>query len=146
MGFIDNAGIPTGLYAEYQNPNLAKQALANGIRNAYPQLFKAFPSPQSLPKTDLEGYFRQQTGKAGSVLDKILSTFRTLCSQADFAGVGVEPEKQPPKYIREEAEEGRVKVEPKIQLNIEIHIAPDTPDDKIETIFKNMKKYLLPNE
>jgi len=46
----------------------------------------------------------------------------------------------------EEGEKGRVKVEPKIQLNIEIHIAPDTPDDKIETIFKNMKKYLLPNE
>jgi len=145
MEFIDGSGIPTTLYAECQNPTLAKKALAEGIRNAYPELFKAFPDPQSLPKTELEGYFKQQTGKAGSVLTKMLSTFLTLCSHADFAGAGVALE-EPPKYRRGEAEEGRVKVEPKIQLNIEIHIAPDTPDDKIEGIFKNMKQYLLPNE
>jgi hypothetical protein len=36
-----------------------------------------------------------------------------------------------------------VDVSPKLQLNIEIHIAAETPDDKIEIIFKNMKKYLL---
>jgi hypothetical protein len=146
MEFLDSSSVPTKLYAEYQNPSAAKQALAKGIQNAYPELFKAYPNAQSLPKPELEGYFRQQTGKAGSVLDKILSTFLALCSKADFAGVGVAPEEPPPKYRREGAEEGRVKVEPKIQLNIEIHIAPDTPDDKIETIFKNMKKYLLPNE
>jgi len=146
MEFLDSSSVPIKLYAEYQNPTLAKKALAKGIRNAYPELFKAFPSAQSLPKTELEGYFKQQTGKAGSTLNKILSTFQTLCSHADFAGVGVEPEEPPPKYRREGAEEGRVKIEPKIQLNIEIHIAPDTPDDKIETIFKNMKQYLLPHE
>jgi hypothetical protein len=39
-----------------------------------------------------------------------------------------------------------VDVTPKLQLNIEIHIAADTPDEKIETIFRNMKKYLLTNE
>jgi hypothetical protein len=146
MEFLDSSSVPTKLYAEYQNPSAAKQALAKGIQNAYPELFKAYPNAQSLPKPELEGYFRQQTGKAGSVLDKILSTFLALCSKADFAGVSVAPEEPPPKYRREEAEEGKVKVEPKIQLNIGIHIAPDTPDDKIETIFKNMKKYLLPNE
>lgn len=146
MEFLNSSGVPIELYAEYQNPSVAKRALAKGIRNAYAELFKAYPNAQSLPKTELEGYFRQQTGKAGSVLDKILSTFRALCSHADFAGVGVAPEEPTPEYRREEAGEGRVKVEPKIQLNIEIHIAPDTPDEKIETIFKNMKKYLLSNE
>lgn len=38
-----------------------------------------------------------------------------------------------------------VNVSPGLQLNIEIHIAADTPDDKIESIFKNMRKYLLNN-
>jgi hypothetical protein len=145
MEFLNSSGAPTELYAKYQNPPVAKQVLAKGIRNAYTELFKAYPNAQSLLKMELEGYFRQQTGKAGSVLSKILSTFQALCSHADFAGVDVAPQ-EPPKYRREEAEEGRVKVEPKIQLNIEIHIAPDTPDDKIEKIFKNMKQYLLPNE
>ncbi len=39
-----------------------------------------------------------------------------------------------------------VDIPPKLQLNIEIHINADVTDDKIETIFKNMKKYLLTNE
>jgi len=145
MEFIDGSGIPTDLYAEYQNPTLAKKALAEGIRKAYPELFKAFPNAQSLPKTELEGYFKQQTGKASSVLEKILSTFKTLCSHADFVGVAAK-EEPIREYARGEAEEGRVRVEPGIQLNIEIHIAADTPDDKIEIIFKNMKQYLLLNE
>lgn len=146
MEFIDASGKPTELYARYQNPSIAKQALAEGIRKAYPALFKAYPNAQALPKTELEGYFRQQTGKSGSVLDKILSTFRTLSGHADFGGVAVIEEKPRREYERGEAEEGRVRVEPRIQLNIEIHIAADTPDDKIETIFKNMKQYLLPHE
>jgi len=144
MEFIDNSGTPISLYAEYQNPPLAKQALAKGIRNAYPELFKAYPNAQELPKEQLEGYFRQQTGKAGSVLDKMLSTFRTLCDNANFAGVGI-AKAEPPKKL-EGKEEHRVRVEPRIQLTIEIHIAADTPDDKIKKIFENMKTYLLPNE
>jgi len=147
MEFLDSSNVPKELYAEYQNPSVAKQALAKGIRNAYPELFKAYPNAQSLPKTELEGYFRQQTGKAGSVLDKIVSTFRTLCSLANFtvapAIKGV-PTREPVQLEGEE--ERRVRVEPRIQLNIEIHIAADTPDDKIETIFKNIKQYLLTNE
>lgn len=147
MGFIDSSSVPTELYARYQNPTLAKQALAEGIRKAYPALFKAFPNAQSLSKADLDGYFRQQTGKSGSVLDKILTTFLALCRRADFSGVPTVQKEPISGYERLEGkEEGRVRVEPRIQLNIEIHIAADTPDDKIEKIFKNMKQYLLPNE
>lgn len=36
-------------------------------------------------------------------------------------------------------------ISPNLQLNIQIHIAADTPDEKIETVFKNMKIYLLNN-
>ena len=37
-------------------------------------------------------------------------------------------------------------ISPGLQLNIEIHISADTPEEKIEVIFKNMKKYLLADE
>lgn len=147
MEFLDSSGAPIKLYAEYQNPKFAKKALAKGIRNAYPELFKAYPNAQSLPKADLDGYFRQQTGKAGSVLEKISSTFRALCSEADFAEAVEMPERV--ESLERELptkERYRVRFEPAIQVNVEIHIAADTPDDKIETIFKHMKQYLLPNE
>ena len=44
MGLIDVSGAPTELYKRYQNPKLAKQALAEGIKQAYPELFKAIPT------------------------------------------------------------------------------------------------------
>lgn len=146
MEFIDSSGVPIKLYAEYQNPTLAKKALAKGIRKAYPELFKAFPNAQLFPKTELEGYFKQQTGKAGSVLGKIVATFRNLCNHADFTDVEVIGEETIRESEKRKEVEGIAKVESRIQLNIEIHIAADTPDDKIEAIFKNMKQYLLPHE
>lgn len=35
------------------------------------------------------------------------------------------------------------RIEPQLQLNIQIHIAADTPHDSIEVVFRNMAKYLL---
>lgn len=147
MEFIDSSGAPLPLYAKYQNKSLAKGALTEGIKKAYPNLFKAYPDAQTFPTTELAGYFKQQTGKDDSIIDKMVTTFRTLCSLADFA-VPEDATGEPLKEHKETpVEHGRkVKIEPKIQLNIEIHIAADTPEDKIEAIFKNMKTYLLTNE
>lgn len=67
------------------------------------------------------------------------------------------PSEKPPSDIKEKGESGqeikppagdkkKVRFEPKIQVNIEIHISPDTQDDKIKLIFENMKTYLIDNE
>lgn len=147
MEFINSSGIPTELYAKYQNRNLAKAALAAGIKIAYSQLFEVYPNAQSLPKDTIEGFFIQKTGKSGSVLEKMVSTFRTLCSLAEFAKVKeIEKEAEEPKIeerVREEIGISKIQLEPNIQVNIGINIAADTPDDKIKVIFENMKKYLL---
>lgn len=145
MELIDISGNPTELYAQYQNPSIAKNALATGIHKAYPELFKAYPHAQSLPKKDLEGYFRQQTGKAGSVLGKMVGTFTTLCKEADFTGTAaISAEEQlAPEYVEPVSKQSSVTVEPKVQVNIEIHISPEMTEENIESIFKHMKHYLL---
>jgi len=148
MDFIDNAGNPTPLYAEYQNRNLAKVAAAKGIKNAYQQLFNVYKNAHSLPKTTIEGFFTQQTGKTGSVLEKMVSTFKVLCSLADFSQIPEPTKEVVAEEGREEIKTKRIishdiELTPNIQVNIGINIAADTPDDKIEVIFKNMKKYLL---
>ena len=48
--------------------------------------------------------------------------------------------------IPEEPGKPLAKVVPRLQLNIEIHIAADTPDNKIEAIFRHMRDYLLKDE
>ncbi len=147
MDFIDNSGIPTSLYAEYQNSNLAKVALAKGIKNAYPQLFNVYNNAQSLPKDTIEGFFTQQTGKTGSVLEKMISTFKALCNLADFSDTQVKEKEVEATEVHKSSEVKKVRheieLEPNIHINIGINIAADTPDDKIKVIFENMKKYLL---
>ena len=148
MEFIDSSGVPTDLYAQYQNPAIAEKALATGIKRAYPELFKAYPQACSLSKLELEGYFKQQTGKAGSVLGKMISTFRTLCSLADFSAVKGALAEELLTYAHEEPQKEKpgVRVKPNVYINIEIHIPPEMTEEKIETMFKNMKRYLLTNE
>jgi hypothetical protein len=62
----------------------------------------------------------------------MLDTFRALCELADF---------QNDMYV--EGPAPSVKVNPNLQLNIQVHIDPNTPDAKIDAIFKSMRKYLL---
>ena len=87
MKFLEG-GVPTDLYAEYQNPSVAKKALSRGIKKAYPDLFKAFPEAYNLSVTELKGYMKQQTGSEDSTVSKMVSTFKKLCSMAEFSKSG----------------------------------------------------------
>ena len=143
MEFIDSSSVPTQLYAEYQNSSLAGRALAKGIRKAYPDLFRAYPSAQSLSKNELTGYFKQQTGKAGSVLEKMLSTFKTLCSLADFSAVPAEiaaseapvSKKERVIHIPAETPPG-----PTVNINIQLTL-PATDDETVyDRLFASLKR------
>jgi hypothetical protein len=46
----------------------------------------------------------------------------------------------------QDATSPNLKLVPGLQVNIQIHISPDTPDEKIALIFANMRKYLLSEE
>lgn len=146
MEFLDASGIPTTLYAQYQGGK-HKTVLAQGVRIAYKNIFDVYPNANELDKKDIEDYFKTQTGITTSVLDKMVSTFTTLCGLAEFAEVSEEQKegKKPP--VTDETQKGTngktYKIEPNIQVNIGINIASDTPDEKIKVIFENMKKYLL---
>ncbi len=143
MGFLDSSNVPTELYARYQNHTRAKKVLAEGVRNAYPELFRAFPDPQSLPKEELEGYIRQHTGAATAVTDKVARTFRTICSLADLSGTTLGKEADPtPAEEAPEPPKGHT-VDPNVQLNLQIHISPDMTEEKIEALFRSMRRHLL---
>jgi len=144
MDFLDSSGVPKELYAECQNPEKAGRALAIGTRNAYPDLFKAYPDAHKLPKETLEGYIRQQTGAGQSVLDKISGTFRRLCSLADFTDVQKPP--VPRTKGREKAEQ-QLFTPPEslipITMNIQIVIPSDATEEQYDRIFSSLKKFLM---
>lgn len=139
MKFLDG-NKPSDLYGEYQNHEKAKSALAKGIRNAYPELFKAYPTAYNIPNQTLSGYFKQQTGQDDSVIKKMLTTFKKLCSLADFAGTQIT------NVIQKQAgiDFGTTTQVPiPITMNIQIAIPPDATAEQYDKIFSSIKKNLL---
>jgi hypothetical protein len=146
MGFTDQNGVPTTLYSEYQNPLKAKEALGKGTRNAYPSLFKTYPKAYELLPDQLKGFVKEHTGADESVVKKICTTITTLCTLATFETITESPnprETPNPTGSSINGTQRPVNVSPSLQLNIELHISADMTEEKIESIFKSMKKYLL---
>jgi hypothetical protein len=140
MDFVDGNSIPTVLYAEYQNPSLSKKALAKGIKKAYPELFKAYPNAHNREKETITGYFKQRTGAEKSVLDKIVATFITFCSLADFS-TEAEPPSSDNKPPIEEPKPSTSTMIP-ITMNIQIVIPSDATSEQYDRIFSSIKKFL----
>lgn len=144
MGFVEESGAPTQLYAEYQNPTFSKKALAKGIKKAYPELFKAYPNANNQPKETIVGYFKQKTGAEKAVLDKIVTTFTTLCSLADFLDItkpdlgGISTQFEQPDA---QHNEGSVTLLP-ITMNIQIVIPSDASAEQYDKIFSSIRKFL----
>lgn len=148
IGFLDSSGIPTDAWRSYRDPKRSKAVLAGAIRAGYSDLFAMYEDAFSKDNEMLRSYFSSKTDVGKSTIAYIVLTFKTLCKYADFeAAPAIAPVPKPTVPLPSpEGVTPEVKVAPSLQLNIEIHIAADTSDDKIETIFKNMKKYLLTNE
>jgi len=148
LGFVGSDGLPTDKWKAYGVKKERGHVMASALKNAYADLFDTYPNAYKENDSVLFDFFKGNTGAADRETGLMLKTFRNLCTLADFEAV---PEKAPPSEVtqplplREEVAP-KVRIAPSLQLNIEIHIAADTSDDKIETIFKNMKKYLLTNE
>lgn len=84
LGFVDQNGVPTQVYRDYRNPAVAKRVLARQIKVAYSGLFTADEHAEKLTGASLKGKLATITGKDASVVEKMASTFTTLCSLADF--------------------------------------------------------------
>jgi hypothetical protein len=136
MGFLAEDGTPTDIYAQFQNPDLSDRVLAEGVKRAYPHLFKAYPSAQDMPKETLSGYIKQHTGADKTVIEKIYGTIKRLCSLGDFSaasplGTPSAPPAPPPNLPIP------------ITMNIQIVIPSDATAEQYDKIFSSIKKNLL---
>jgi len=148
LGFATVDGSPSDRWQAYGVKKQAGSVMASAIKDTYPELFVTYPNAYEQSDSILLDYFKAETGASDKDVGLMAQTFRNLCALADFKAVPAEVPVSEPTVTPPSREEvtPKVKIAPNLQLNIEIHIAADTSDDKIETIFKNMKKYLLTNE
>lgn len=148
LGFVSSDGTPLDKWKSYIVKRTSRSVMASAIKGTYSELFGIHPDADKKGESGLFDFFKEKTGASDKDTGLMAQTFKNLCALADFEAAPVAAPIPKPSVPLPSPEEvtPEVKVAPHLQLNIEIHIAADTSDDKIETIFKNMKKYLLTNE
>ena len=140
MGFLSQDGIPTESYGKFQNVSHSNEALVNGIKIAYPSLFKAYPNAQELPKETLEGYIKQQTGADPSVVAKVYGTIKRLFNLADFSKVSKSRSINTPPASQPQSPS---QLPIPITMNIQIVLPYDVSAEQYDKIFTSIKKNLL---
>ncbi len=154
LGFLNADGAPQDRYFSFLDRSRSARVLAEGIKEAYADLFAVNTSAHSL--TVDEAYNKLRTlykgDKKDTVIKNIAKTFVALCEYADFS---VSPSTQDNNTVGEqetvEREDIPVEAEPgnaprlglkTLQYHINI-VLPDTRDQAVyDAIFKSLRDHL----
>jgi len=151
LGFLtpDNAK-PTERYFKFLDQTQSAAVLAEGIREAYSDLFQVNKNANTLAKSDVmnkmktlgEGQFSE------SVLDKMSLTFVELCKLADFSHKPTAPEPQAPLTADEPIKplpfDGGTRTSlGGLHFVIQV-VLPETRDNKVyDAIFRSLREHLV---
>jgi hypothetical protein len=106
LGFLDDSGVPTKRYHQYLDQTQSAVILAEGIREAYSDLFRVNINADKMSNTEVKN--KMKTLSEGHYTDRVLSqmsgTFSTLVKSADFNG-------KPAPLETEDDDSGRVEQE-----------------------------------
>ena len=88
LGFLDTDGVPTDRYFEFLDRSRSEKVVADGIRDAYADLFAVNTTANELSVNDVKNKLRTlyKGAKTDNVIDRVSSTFVALCEYADFSG------------------------------------------------------------
>lgn len=153
IGFLDEAGTPTERYFKFLDQSFSKQMVAEGIKEAYADLFALNTSANKMTKNEVEGKFKTLTNgsKENTTISYMASTFINLCGYADWSEVKVLSKNSDECNINQETvgddnEESKQYNQQirKIDLNYDIHIhLPATRDQAVyDALFASLAKHI----
>lgn len=149
VGFLDSSNKPTEKYTNYKGKDGPK-ILASGIKNGYSELFALYPDADKKDDESLMHFFATKTDVSESSRKVMIGTFRAMSSLADFESASNEDDEIDQQQKNKNQGNGgnfkiENKIEPSVNINIELQI-PATNDPEIyKNFFEAMKKYLLNN-
>src|SRR5947207_1298051 len=151
LGLVDGSGVPTARWSAFRSNH--KAALAAGIREHYARLFALYPDAYQKDNEALNSFFSSHTSVAAGTLKFIISTFKTLCSLADFGPESTSIELTSPAAA--DAQIGApaiiahsrpiLSASPGLTVNINVQLTlPENADAKtFDQFFKAMREHLL---
>jgi len=156
LGFLNRDGAPQQRYFDFLDRTRSKQVLADGIREAFSDLFAINVQAQDFTLDQARNKLRTlYTGKKTDlVVGNIAKTFRALCEYADFSGppspkpadtpLSAEKATEQPHLEKHERPAGRLAEIRVAGLQYHINIVlPDTRDQAVyDAIFKSLREHL----
>lgn len=158
LGMVDDKGAPINRYYKFLDQTHSGSVLAEGIKEAWADLFAININAHQMEKTEFIGKLR--TLSQGSLSDIVMKnhyvTFSALVKNADFT----RHQKKPPKVVIPKKDKSRVEstteIESKIDIpakagskiggliyNIQI-VLPESRDPVVyDALFRSLKEHLL---
>jgi hypothetical protein len=152
LGFIGTDSVPTARWTEYRTKEKAKAVLAQGIKEAYPELFKQYPDAYNKSSEVIKNLVTAKTDLGERSAEFVARTFKTLVGQAEFAD-GHEP----PEEEEEDGDDGTggasggggggrgggaKQTTPQVAINIQLQLPPDADEETYDKLFAAMAKHL----
>lgn len=156
IGFLDEAGTPTQRYFRFLDQSCSKIVVAEGIKEAYADLFALNINAQNMSKEEVVGKFKTLTNgsKENVTIGYMASTFTNLCAYADWATTKIKaelktetiPHNEHQALDTQEVEDSEIKKTKNhsIDLNYDIHIhLPATRDQSVyDALFASLAKHI----
>jgi hypothetical protein len=153
LGFLTQDAKPTERYFRFLDQTQSAAVLAEGIREAYADLFHVNTKAQNLTQSEVINKLKtlSQGQLSEAVLEKVAMTFAALCRLADFKAPAPPP--QPAEATLEEERPDAEAIRPLqsrsrlglggLHYNIQI-ILPETRDAKVyDAIFRSLREHLI---
>jgi hypothetical protein len=156
VGMIDDSGVPTQRYFAFLDDTQWREVLAEGVRDAYEDLFRLNKKAHNMSRIDVTGKLKSLTEgkKSENVIDNMARTFLELAKLGDFSApdapaiiesTDVRPaetspvDRQPDRPIVR----GEGRLVDGLSYRIEL-VLPPTRDKAIyDALFRSLREHLL---
>ena len=87
LGFLNADGVPQQRYFDFMDRSQSQHVVADGIREAYSDLFAVNIKANELTPTEVKNKLRTLYAgkKTDNIIDRVAKTFSALCDYADFS-------------------------------------------------------------
>lgn len=143
LGFLDGSAVPTDRWKDYRDRSQAPRVLAEGIREAYSELFAVYPDAHRRDDEALTDFFKSRTAVAEKTVRLMLRTFTSLCELADFQLDAGKPAGR--NQAEMQGTPSTLTHAPRHQIALSVNIElvlPATKDESIyDALFASLKKH-----
>ncbi|MFN3160904.1 MAG: DUF5343 domain-containing protein [Rubinisphaera brasiliensis] len=146
IDFCTQTGNPTDRWRSFRGHE-SKAVLGLAIQHGYSDLFAVYPDANTRSDEELTSFFNTRSNAGAQAIGKTVSTFKTLCREAEFGIVpaahatGATPSisaTNSPLSVTSSGFEGG----PEVHIDIQIHISSEASAEQIDQMFASMAKHL----